>query len=266
MIRRPSLLRKAVRSWILRAFAYLENNGNAAFAANGEQQFIDELFKYLKKIDQEKIVLFDIGANIGTYTQMLLNKTNHLAFTFEIHVFEPTQACFEVLGKKFSSAAQVVLNRKAVSNVTGAAEIYYDESKSGLASLHQRNLDAYKLRLDRTERIETVRLDEYLAENNVRHINFIKIDVEGHEMAVLEGLGSYLNGDFIDFVQFEYGGANLDSHSSLMDLYAMYENANFVVAKIMRRALEIRAYAPWMDNFFYANYVAISRRIVDSLT
>jgi FkbM family methyltransferase len=266
MIRRPSLLKKFVRSRILQAFAHLENNGNAEFSANGEEQFVNGLFEYLEKIDREKIVLFDIGANIGAYTQMLLDKTKNSAFTFEIHAFEPTKACFEVLEKKFSGVAQVILNRKAVSNAKGAAEIYYDKSKSGLASMYQRNLGAYKLRLDRTERIETVRLDEYLAENDVRHIHFMKIDVEGHEIAVLEGLGSYLSGDFIDVVQFEYGGANLDSHTSLLDLYVVFENANFVVAKIMRKVLEIRAYEPWMDNFSYANYVAISRRVVNRLT
>ena len=84
-------------------------------------------------------------------------------------------------------------------------------------------------------------------------------------MAAFEGLGSYLNGDFIDFVQFEYGGANLDSHTSLMELYALFEKAGFVMTKVMRNGLDIRPYKPWMENFQYANYVAISRKIVDGL-
>jgi hypothetical protein len=84
-------------------------------------------------------------------------------------------------------------------------------------------------------------------------------------LAVLEGLGSYLRGDFIDFVQFEYGGTNLDSHTRLMDFYLLFEQSGFKVAKIMPKGLDIRPYNPWMDNFQYANFVAISTKIIDRL-
>ena len=40
------------------------------------------------------------------------------------------------------------------------------------------------------------------------------------------------------------------------------ENA---VAKVMRDGLDVRPYQPWMENFQYANYVAISRKIVAGL-
>ncbi|GEM_PF-6492360 len=57
----------------------------------------------------------------------------------------------------------------------------------------------------------------------------------------------------------------IDSHTSLMELYVLFEDAGFVVAKIMRKGLEIRSYKPWMDNFQYGNYVAISKKKVDKL-
>lgn len=41
--------------------------------------------------------------------------------------------------------------------------------------------------------------------------------------------------------------------------------AGFVMTKVMRKGLEVRPYKPWMDNFQYANYVAVSRRIVPEL-
>lgn len=50
-----------------------------------------------------------------------------------------------------------------------------------------------------------------------------------------------------------------------MELYVLFEDAGFVVAKIMRKGLEIRSYKPWMDNFQYGNYVAISKKKVDKL-
>jgi len=41
----------------------------------------------------------------------------------------------------------------------------------------------------------------------------------------------------------------------------LLEKGGFKVAKIMPRGLDVRPYSPWMDNFQYANYVALSPRI-----
>ena len=71
-----------------------------------------------------------------------------------------------------------------------------------------------------------------------------------------------MNGDFIDYIQFEYGGANLDSHSSLMEIYKLLSDNGFKVTKVMPNGLEIREYAPFMDNFNYSNYVAISEKVI----
>ena len=87
------------------------------------------------------------------------------------------------------------------------------------------------------------------------------MDIEGHELKAMEGFGNYMNGNFIDYIQFEYGGANLDSHTCLMDIYRFLEERGFNIAKIMPKGLVIRKYQPWMDNFNCANYVAVSTRI-----
>jgi hypothetical protein len=126
-------------------------------------------------------------------------------------------------------------------------------------------LDTYNLELNQSEEIKLKRLDVYINEKNINHINFLKIDIEGHELKAFEGFGDYLSGDFIDFIQFEYGGANLDSHSSLMDIYKLLESKDFEIAKIMPYGLELRKYQPFMDNFQYSNYIAISKRIVKNI-
>jgi hypothetical protein len=109
-------------------------------------------------------------------------------------------------------------------------------------------------------------LDKYIEGRDIQHIDFIKIDIEGHELKAFEGFGHYLNSNFIDFIQFEYGGANLDSHTSLMEMYKYLEEKGFKIAKIMPNGLEIREYRPFMDNFQYSNYVAISKNILEKLS
>lgn len=264
MIATQSIFHKKFRSLALRVFRYLENNGNYNFATNGEDYFVKNLFHYLKSLKGE-VILFDVGANIGDYAQLLLDRSKVLSNEASIHVFEPVQSCFEILQNRFAQNSRMVLNRKAVSNTNGEVEIYFDKQGSELASLYRRNLSAYSLEMKTSERVEAVRLDSYIEESNVKHIHFLKMDIEGHELAALEGLGHYLSQQYIDFVQFEYGGANLDSHSSLIELFKVFDDTGFVVAKVMPKGLDIRSYYPWMDNFEYANYVAISEDVVPKL-
>jgi hypothetical protein len=78
-------------------------------------------------------------------------------------------------------------------------------------------------------------------------------------------MGSLLDPAFVDFVQFEYGGTNLDAGVSLKALFDLFERAGFVVARLMPRGLRVLPYGPWMDNYSYANYVAMSGKIYEQL-
>ncbi|MDH4164296.1 MAG: FkbM family methyltransferase [Nitrospirota bacterium] len=265
MIIKQSSLREKLRTFALNVFAYLDNNKNADFGTNGEDRFINDLFRYFHGMQVDHLILFDIGANIGNYSRLLAEQCVRHRLPSTIHLFEPTSACFDTLQRSFTDPRQFILNRKAVSDRTGTATIFFDQHQSSLASLHQRDLSTYAIQMDKEERIDAIRLDEYIPGAKIEHIHFIKLDVEGHERAALDGMGGFLRSDFVDFIQFEYGGANLDSCTTLQQLYSRFEKAGFIVAKIMPRGLDIRAYSPWMDNFQYANYVAISDRQVNKL-
>lgn len=252
-----SLLKRKIRSFALLLFHWVENNNNTDFKSNGEWRFVSELFKH-----HHCETIFDVGANVGDYSAMLLKLTAEAPTS--IHLFEPQASCFLEISRRFSNDSGIFLNNLAVSNNNGLQEIYYDAEKSALASVYKRNLDHFSLDLNRSEMVNTIRLDEYIDHHDVRHIDYLKIDIEGHELAAFEGLGHYLNPDFIDFIQFEYGGANLDSKTSLMDLYSFFEARGFVIAKIMPNGLEIRTYQSCMENFAYANYAAISNKVLKS--
>ena len=117
--------------------------------------------------------------------------------------------------------------------------------------------------MNKNEKVDVIRLDQFINEHQIPHIHFMKIDIEGHEIQAFKGLGNYLDNQFIDYIQFEYGGANLDSRSSLMELYKLFEGNGYSIAKIMPKHLEMRRYQPFMDNFQYSNYVAISNRLLE---
>lgn len=265
MFKNSGYLHRKLRGLSIRIFSWLENNNNIDFYSNGEEHFLDAVTAHLAGLKSRQIEIFDIGANKGEYSKILLDKLSKHAIEARIHVFEPTASCFELLSNQYSSMPNFVLNQTAVSSENGSAQIYYDQQESVLASLHQRNLSAFGLSLDRSETVQTVRLDTYIEVQGINHIQLLKIDIEGHELAAFGGMGRFLSGDFIDFVQFEYGGANLDSRTSLMELYALFEARGFVVGKIMPTGIELRSYQPWMENFQYANYVAVSKNTLKVL-
>ncbi|MDP1625099.1 MAG: FkbM family methyltransferase [bacterium] len=235
----------------------LENTGRGNFVINGEADFVNNIGKlYAKK----SLVVFDIGANRGEYTDMIIAATKDSLRS--LHLFEPQGTCLKLLSEKFGNGQVARLNNFGLSDKETSATLYKDVDASGLASVHKRNIDHFNIHMDMTEQISLRKASDYIKEQNVQHINLIKIDVEGHEIQALSGFGGFLNSENVDFVQFEYGGANLDSHTSLMDLFNFFESRGFKVCKMMPKCLEIRSYDPRLENFFYQNYVAVSPRML----
>jgi FkbM family methyltransferase len=245
---------------VLRILYWLGNINNSNIETNGEKKFLSSFLN--DAVSNEKLIVFDVGANVGDYTFFLVNYAKKKKIELETHLFEPTKSCFEILKNKFNKEQYISLNQFGLSNQKEKKTLYYDKETSGLASLYKRNLEFYETRLDLQEEITLQRLDHYIKENGILHIHLLKIDIEGHELFALEGLGLYLDPKFIDMIQFEYGGANLDSKTSLLELYTLFEKHGFSVARIMKKGLKILPYSPTMENFQYANYVAISDQII----
>lgn len=232
----------------------LDNSGNAVFEQNGEQNFIHQVADFYP----DNFTLFDIGANRGEYTAMAISRRNSRPDD-HFHLFEPQKSCFAELQSKFQTNKSVQLNNVGVSDTAGESIIYKDTEGSGLSSLYRRNLDYYSLALSQEEPLRLIRVEDYIRDNGIKKINLVKIDIEGHELPALRGFGEYLEPTFIDFIQFEYGGANLDSHTNLLDFYNLLEPRGFTLCKIMPSCLEKRKYNPRYDNFVNQNFVAVGR-------
>ncbi len=250
-----------VRSIFFTLFNRVENNNNAEFSTNGEEKFLEDYFSSLSGA----VTLFDVGGNIGGYSEILVRQCVKRNLEYSIHVFEPTRSCFSILKEKFLNNEHIHLNNVGVSDSSTTSEIYYDAEKSGFASLYQRDLSSVNVQMNNHETISLILLEDYLTKNNIGTIDFLKIDIEGHELAAFRGMGKYLSGDRIKAIQFEYGGANLDSGTTLRELYHTLETAGFTLAKIMKNGVEIRPYTLRMENYQYANYVAFSKKFFPSV-
>ena len=117
----------------------------------------------------------DIGANKGVYTFALLNHCRR------VHAFEPNPKLFRVLKRWATGKAE--LYDIALSDETGEADLLVPRSSKGYSN-QGASLSEIKVQGDHgIARVRTSRLDDM----DIHDIGFMKIDVEGAEMAVLRG-------------------------------------------------------------------------------
>jgi len=237
----------------------LDNTGDGDYEASGEMNFLRALGRSYFPAD---FTLFDIGANRGDYTEMAMKSFSTADKYF--HLFEPQRSCVQVLKDKFSNVKGLTINDFGLSDQSGSAELYKDFDRSGLASLYERNLDHYDIKMNRKESIKLETGTDYLKRTQIEKIDLMKIDVEGHELSVLSGFGSFVTPQNVSLIQFEYGGANLDAHTSLLELFSYLEKRGYVMTKMMKKYLEIRKYHPRLENFMFSNYVAVSPKFIKS--
>ena len=76
-----------------------------------------------------------------------------------------------------------------LSQLSRRATLYSNQPGSGLGSLTRRKLDHFNIDFNLTETIKLIRFAEYWVENlSQRPIDFIKLDIEGHELDLLEDM------------------------------------------------------------------------------
>ncbi len=155
-----------------------------------------EEFNFIHNYISKDSIVFDIGSNMGFYSIWM---GRSLGPTGELHIFEPDQKSFVRLKKNISInslQAKVKLNQKAVSTESGLGKI-----TMGLDG--ENHLITDKSTIDIIGDIELVSLDQYINDNQLSEIDFIKIDVEGFELNVLKGALLSLRKNKIGVIQLE---------------------------------------------------------------
>jgi len=203
----------------------LQGIGSGAGVYTSGEQIATDL---LSESEGNKVV-FDIGANTGDFTEMIDKRIDDVS----IHLFEPQNKIATELSNKYSKQNSKYVNGYALSSERTSSNLYYDEQGSGLASLSKRDLIHHGIDFDQIETIETRTLDWYCTENEIEVINWLKVDVEGHELEVLKGAESTISSKQIDFISFEFGGANIDTRTFFKDYYNFFDEEDYRIYRIL---------------------------------
>lgn len=191
----------------------------------------------------------------------------------QIHCFEPSRSTYEALSHTIAMAnapkdsCHIVLNQHALGRKRETLTLHYDDFKSGLASLTKRRLDHFNISMSKSEEVEVLPLDEYCTLNHISHIHLLKIDVEGHELDVLNGGLDMLKSKAIDMITFEFGGCNIDTRTYFQDFWYFFQSHGMDIFRILPdgELLPIQAYKEIYEQFITTNYVAIKSELIHKL-
>ena len=188
---------------------------NAKKQKTNEQRTLDHLQKGFNRskglkhlIKAKDPIIFDIGANSG---QSLI-EFKSIWPNATVHSFEPQQECWEELEGRANhyKEGSVIVNRIGAGSIHNDALTFYThditKGQSGFHRINTNSVDSmnlseplsqnqkkqYEKTLNHKRTVPIMRLDQYMSERNIRSASLIKIDTQGYEPEVLEGLGEML--------------------------------------------------------------------------
>ena len=202
--------------------------------------------------EKEVRLCIDVGGNKGTYTEQIVSKFP----SCKVVIFEPSASNTNVLRKKFSENSNIIIEQSALSNNVGESTLYSDSDGSGLASLTKRRLDHFNIDFSTTESITQIKFEDYWKTVlNRSKIDICKIDIEGHELDCLSGFGEAIN--YVDVVQFEFGGCNIDTRTFFQDFWYFFKEHKFNLYRVAPiGTLKINQYREIDESFRTTNYLA----------
>lgn len=187
-----SSLRYRLKSSSIRRAYWAVARRSSLVSSRHEEDFYRKLLVGMHRDD----VIFDVGANQGTKTDVFLR------IGARVVAVEPDDACQRILRDRFLryrlKPRPVTLIGKAVSDKIGIENMWIDGPGSAVNTISRKWADHLKedkqsfkyghcgLEFSSSKPVETTTVEQMMNLHGVPF--FIKIDVEGHELSVLQGI------------------------------------------------------------------------------
>lgn len=221
---------------------------------NGELLVQDVMLRYMP---EGRIVVFDVGANLGLWSSSLLHRAAARGRNdVDVHLFEPSSATYQMLADRIQRDPlrdRLHAVPLAVSDTEGEATFYSPAPGAGTSSLYRHATLPASLA---TETIRTCTLEGYCAARKLRSVFFVKSDAEGNDFRVLQGARALLERKEIELLQFEYNHRWITARFFLRDAFELAAEHGYLLGKITPRGIEF--YPEWdpeLESFQEANYL-----------
>jgi len=233
-------------------------NFNYLISKSNNRLFLGEniFIKKFKKLDVNNCI--DIGANIGEYSLEILNNKNT-----KVIAFEPIpKNCdkLSVICKEYGNRFKFF--KIALSNKDGFSKLNFGKNTTEHSSLETKINKIPYVGASNTNSIEvmTKQLDSFINDVEFQNIDFIKIDVEGHEKAVLDGALKFIRKNHIKLIQIEFNWHNLFTKNTMYDYSIMLESYVITQLNLINGKIRIiNPIDPLSNLYFLSNFIFIEK-------
>ena len=240
---------KAVLSFAVRAGAsvarkYLQgfdNTFNLDIGKNGEAWLVRQVVGR-----HPDGVYVDVGANLGNWTRTVLEA----APSSGVIAFEMVPECRELLHQAFDKDDRVTILECGLSS-RAIETIAYRRPTSVPGGVLARIPEGIKEYVPTTVQLQ--RGDDVLSD--VDNIALMKIDTDGHELDILNGLKQTIIRTQ-PIVQFEYSHFTVMHRVFLRDIYEFFAELDYVCGRLLPSSVAFSPYHKGDENFQNSNFVA----------
>jgi len=166
--------------------------------------------------------IIDGGASIGDISLKFANyfpKSN-------VYCFEPYSEFNQLLSLRFKDNERISIYPFALNSTNEKLNLYINKSKGTNSTLPpaSNGVSIYGTQFENTglERTKAISLDNWAKQNNIHHIDILKLDVQGTELDVLKGAYDLLSSNGIDALLLEVNFQNCYRNQSGWDALISY--------------------------------------------
>lgn len=169
-----------------------------------------QMLDLVKKTSKERFVL-DVGANHGLFS------VPASMLGYKVIGFEPVAANIYTLGKakELNNLTDFNMFHLALSNKNEEVDIFVPNCPDNSSFSKEAAISNMREKVYREEKVNTVRFDDWIKENpQYSNIGIIKMDVQGSEYNIIDGMRNFLSEatDMYMIVEYE-NHLNLMGHS-----------------------------------------------------
>ncbi len=206
----------------------------------------------------------DVGANVGRWSVAMLTAAQEAGRSgdLDLHAFEPSAYTFERLEATLHGR-QASLQRMALSDTAGSSLLHVWAPGAGTNSLHMLPGGSVS---GSAEAVATMTLSSYANHAGLGQLALVKIDTEGHDLAVLRGARELFASQRISVAQFEYNHRWIYARCYLRDAFELFEPLGYRVGKLTPAGVEFYpSWDPELETFIEGNYVACRESVAGRL-
>jgi FkbM family methyltransferase len=235
---------------------------------NNDLTCLGMILPWLRSTD---LVVLDIGCNVGDFTKLCLDHFGYRIKT--VYGFEPNPTAYREYDTQFGHQNKVRSIEKGVGATTGPLTLYVpyntgdkQESSPKLGSVYDRPVFHTwgPEQVSKEIEIQVTTVDDWMSEHDGTTIDYLKIDVEGHELAVLHGAKKSLQSGKIAAGQFEYGETFRDSGTTLAQVVSFLGELGYSTFNSHNFSAPLPVTVE--DNYQENNFVFVHRKLLGEAT